>query len=234
MIVSHKNRFIYLRAAKTASTSLHVALASHCGPNDIVTGGTGYFPHDKRYDEDEYVLKAQHSAGLPTHMGPAQARKRFHDVWHQYFKFVCVRNPWDLMVSMYFWAHRGPRRNNDRPPVLFKEFLKWHLTGSCPANKGMWLLDGKPWADFIIRFENLKEDIEELSAMLGLPLGNLPRLLTKVRPGDFHYSVLYDSESVQLVRKIYEPEIEAFGYTFDHVFAYKQEQRHAGCQDEEG
>ena len=37
MIVSHKNRFIFLKTRKTAGSSIEIALSKHCGPEDIIT-----------------------------------------------------------------------------------------------------------------------------------------------------------------------------------------------------
>ena len=51
MIISHRHKFIYLKARKVAGTSVEVALAKHCGDADIVTPVGGFNP---RWDEDEY------------------------------------------------------------------------------------------------------------------------------------------------------------------------------------
>ena len=37
MIVSHKNKFIFLKTRKTAGSSIEIALSKHCGPEDIIT-----------------------------------------------------------------------------------------------------------------------------------------------------------------------------------------------------
>ena len=37
MIVSHQHRFVFVKTRKTAGTSIEIALAQHCGPDDIIT-----------------------------------------------------------------------------------------------------------------------------------------------------------------------------------------------------
>ena len=52
MIISHRHKFVFLKPRKVAGTSVEVALARHCGEEDIVTP-IGTF--DPEWDEDQYA-----------------------------------------------------------------------------------------------------------------------------------------------------------------------------------
>jgi len=105
MIISHRHKFIYLKARKVAGTSVEVALAQHCGEGDIVTPIGAFNP---KWDEDRYDHPGTRWRGYDRHSGLIPVRRRIgRELWHDYFKFAVIRNPWDLVVSQYHWATRG-------------------------------------------------------------------------------------------------------------------------------
>lgn len=103
MIISHKHTFIFLKPRKVAGTSIEVALAAHCGPDDIITPITAFA---KDIDDEYYEQDARNytEAGFYNHMIPADIQKRISpEVWNTYTKITIVRNPWDRLVSQFHW-----------------------------------------------------------------------------------------------------------------------------------
>ena len=102
MIISHRHKFIFLKPRKVAGTSVEVALAQHCGEDDIVTP-IGVF--NPEWDEDQYSHPGKKRAGYGRHATMKRVRKQLgRELWDDYFKFAITRNPWDLVVSQYHWA----------------------------------------------------------------------------------------------------------------------------------
>jgi hypothetical protein len=105
MIISHRHKFVYLKARKVAGTSVEVALAKHCGEDDIVTP-IGRF--DARWDQDDYHHPGTKREGYSRHATLVPVRRQLgRELWDAYFKFSIVRNPWDLVVSQYHWGTRS-------------------------------------------------------------------------------------------------------------------------------
>lgn len=101
MIISHKHKFIFLHAPKTAGTSIEIALSRHCGKEDVITRNLRYTPG---WDSDEYTLVSQNSEGYTTHMDAESVKEKVgKEVWDSYFKFTVARNPWDYCVSRFYW-----------------------------------------------------------------------------------------------------------------------------------
>jgi hypothetical protein len=205
MIVSHKHKFIYVKAHRVAGTSVHVELEKACGDGDLFSGD-----HSERNCE------------LSPHATVGQVRDLVGEkVWQDYTKIVNVRNPWDMLVSLYFFTHNWTVKQSSVKllvPALFGAFVRWHVSYS-PRNKDFWLIEGEPWADVYIRYESLESDCWDLWYKLGLKWTGLQRLGSQHRQNGFHYSLMYDYEEMETVRKAYAREIEYFGYSFEHPYS---------------
>ena len=145
------------------------------------------------------------------------------DLYEGLFKFVFVRNPWDLQVSSYH--HLG----RERPGLLegvsgFEDFLRYKLNLRRPPQYHLdmsatlqsdYILDlhGNLIVDFVGRYERLATDFEEACKQIGLP--RTPELPHKRKAENRKpYRAYYTDETKALVADFYKSDIERFGYTF--------------------
>jgi hypothetical protein len=145
----------------------------------------------------------------------------------RFFKFAFVRNPWDRLVSAYFFLKKGGMNDDDRRWAeqnlsafdSFPEFVeRWvneesvrswvHFRPQCDILCGR---DDSLGVDFIGRYEQLEQDFERLRERLGFgdPLPHLNR--TQRAP----YSSVYDNRTRELVARAYARDIELFDYSFE-------------------
>ena len=218
MIISHRHQFIFFKTRKTAGTSIEMALAAHCGQDDVVTGinpaslPAGY-THPVRNNEGSLSY---------GHVTPKTIRDYIPvQVWDSYLKIVPIRNPWDRVVSMFWFRQQEPNwKGHD-----FKSFVHRFATGG-PPNKNHTNIPSHTGflstsvtdpiaADYIIRYEHLQRDVDALGAKLGLALGSLPHAKGGYRPDARPFHTYFDSESRDIVATNYADDIERFKYHFD-------------------
>lgn len=195
MILSHRYRFIFVHNPKTGGTSLHEALA----------------PFGRRGGK----------LGLKPHSTLAEIEKAVPDVFRNYFKFAFVRNPWDLEVSRYCykreWFFRNHPSVNWKADKTFEQFIQErHDDPKCHNPQFRRLCDakGELAADFIGRFENLKEDFQFLLEKIGLSL-ELPHANRSQRGKD--YRDYYTTRLRDMVEAMATRDIEAFQYDFESM-----------------
>jgi hypothetical protein len=228
MIVSHRHRFIFLKTEKTGGTSLEVALARFCGPDDIVTGGTLDPANRMRKARNHRLGLGRHVdlpatirhafpsiAGYYAHMPARQVRGMIGEqVWRSYFKFAVERNPWDRQVSNYFHRREeaGDARADFERYLSLPHRLFHHVRLD---NWGIYTLGGKIAVDAVIPYERLEEEATAICRKLGL--GDdlaLPSARSGFRPEGPGYRDYYTDRSRALVARWYRNEIDAFGYEF--------------------
>ncbi|MEX0450735.1 hypothetical protein V6X62_02735 [Spiribacter sp. 218] len=234
MIVSHRYRFIFLKTGKVGGTSLEIALSKYLGGDDIITPikaqdervrANHGFPGPRNYVvpfaernlyEHARVLRNQLGMGgkLPrkywNHMPAASVRKALGDkIWNSYFKFSVERNPWDQVVSRYYW---------DRPKMSFREFVE-SGRGYRRCNYDLYSINGLPATDYLICYEKLREGLAEVSDKIGLP-ENVADIFAEIRakgqfrPSGSPYREHFDERTREIVRLQYAREICLLGYDF--------------------
>tara|TARA_Y100000389_G_scaffold194835_1_gene225372 strand:+ start:151 stop:798 length:648 start_codon:yes stop_codon:yes gene_type:complete len=212
VLISHKYKFIYIKNKKVAGTSVESFFGKYCQDPDK------NYEYTDKTDEliDAFGIIGARSGGKKNgkningawggHKSAALIKKDLgNDLFDNYLKFCVIRNPYDKIVSKYFWKES---------PETFKDFAR-HVNVN---NMFIHSIDGKSVCDYYIRYETLEEDIIKLCKKLGIEdydIKNLPKHKTKQRKNKGHYSKFYDEETRKLVYKNHRKEFELFGYKFN-------------------
>jgi hypothetical protein len=135
-----------------------------------------------------------------------------------YFVFTAVRNPWDRFVSAWkYCASTRARSLEDvlrNPPRRGRSPEEDHDYRHLMRPQVDILRDpsGALVSDFVIRYEALQRDFDEVCNRIGKPGVRLP--MTN-RTRHRHYSTYYDSRSRSMVAELFRDDIEVFDYRFE-------------------
>lgn len=179
----------------------------------------------------EGLVKKMRATG--DEMGYEHARYRDIklSIRHNYQPFAIVRNPWDRVVSRYWFAKKVIEVEKDSNVYgrtdyadvsSFEAFLEerhkwggqeymWHraIRNWYPAYDHVCDEDGVVRCD-ILRFENYNEDVKAYFSTLHNPQ---PRNVTGLLTGS--YKDMYNERTIQIVADWYEKDIEHWGFDFE-------------------
>jgi len=206
MIISTQKKFIFIHIPKTGGTSIKKCL----------------LPFYNRKKELEKIPKGLHKPGAigRKHSSATVLRKSLDGkIWGSYFKFAFVRNPWDWVVSIYYFIRingRDPRQ----PEVLrmnFEEFVPWFIRQDRVEFKllngqhSYIIHKGKTLINFVGRLETFQKDFNVVCKRIGIPSRKLGRHNTTDRK---KYRLYYNTKTRHIISQFFREDLRLFGYTF--------------------
>lgn len=210
-MISHKHKCIFIHIPKTAGTSVE----------DVI------WPLNEERTESNLWMGFINTYGNKYQSGGLQHLKALQieeevgaKIFNDYYKFSIVRNPWDRCVSQFEYIKQ--KRKDLRNYLGLNRFtsFKKYLTLIEKKEHVQWMRQvdflysdhGKCLVDKIIKYEHLNEEFAMVLDSIGIDNQDLPHKNKSYRK---HLSKYYDDETIAMVRDLYNPDIQAFNYTYE-------------------
>lgn len=184
MIISHKNKFIFIKNPKTAGSTCEYLLRKACGPKDIITRISeesnrmynDYFPKELKSRNYNLPLKTVSNKRILLNTiqfkSPYQNKFFNHDpakkikgelgdkIWNSYFKFCFERHPVTKLISKYKWMYYN-KKIRDKCFLSFDSFIRTGMFAS--RGYDLYSIGGISQMDKIFKYEKLNDSFEYLS-----------------------------------------------------------------------
>lgn len=228
MIISHRHKFIFIKTRKTAGTSLEIALSKYCGPDDIITPisqkdeltrknlgcrmAQNYLYSLSQYTPKDIVrlLYFQKRIGFFNHISANEVCHHIPpQIWNTYYKFCFERNPFDKIISRYYWQVKNPEKIS---LTNYIEKLKYKA-----SDFDLYTNKGKIIVDEVFPYENMESSLVHISSKLGfnetLDLTNI-KAKGGTRKEKTHYKALLSEKDIELIKLYFSNEISTFDYRY--------------------
>jgi hypothetical protein len=203
-MISHDHQTIFTHVPKTAGKSIRYLFG---------------LPEFER----EYKPDGRHIEGAYGHKPLTELADG--EYFFRYFKFAFVRNPFDRIVSAYFYLdsggcnedderfraeHLAPYKGSfatfveDLPRLLFAPHFRPQVAWLCDDRRRL-------LPDFVGRYESLERDVSVICNRLGLPFNDVPILNASKHA---FYRSYYDDATRTRVAQAYGEDLELFSYRF--------------------
>ena len=207
MPVFHQHKLIFYHIGKTGGMSIERALGLPSG--------------DYKNYRSEFI-HGLNKGVMTQHARPNYVNNCMNThARDTYYKFTVVRNPWDRMVSCYYYLYNINKNKfgdfstwlkNAHTVVTTKSYREGdHLT---PQLEYTHDTDGNQIVDQIGRFETLQTSYNTLCEQINIPCVELKLVNRSGKRLSQDHRDQYSDQDRELVREMYGEEIEQYGYAF--------------------
>ena len=178
MIVLHKEKIIALKARKVGGTSFEIALSKYADEKSVITPIIDEdeklrsqlnfkAPQNYQYTTEELrKLPLSIKIQMPftkkkrlkfyNHMPAALVKKRLGEsIWETYTKVAIIRNPFDYMVSSFFWELKTKKNKFN---LNFEEYVL-KKGKKLFANDKIYKINNENIINHMIRYDRLEQDM---------------------------------------------------------------------------
>ena len=113
MIISYSKNFVYIHLDKCGGTSIEDAIKPYLSVSDIKLGGLTF----NTSEEDLYLKKYN----LKKHSDAKSIKLFLGKDWDTLYKFTTVRNPKEVMISLFYYVKQNYKPNTDDPYFITYE-----------------------------------------------------------------------------------------------------------------
>lgn len=207
-MISHKHKFIFVAIPKTGTSSV-ISVLGKIDPEAC----------ESKTSPEKHLTLTEYQSMYPD--------------TRDYYSFTIVRNPWDRLVSQYFFTRRvtqnfkyGFFKDNKVEDTSFQSFIHNIVGKGIPYTKHSYntKTSKQSWDSNsdqlnyinmnitrICKFESLQFEFNIICDEINIPRHQLPHNNpTKHK----HYTEYYDDETKQIVADLFAKDIEYFGYQF--------------------
>lgn len=195
-MISHKLKFIFIHIPKTSGNSLSLFLKDFID-NDVIHRSSIM---GEKQGIDIICEKTKKDI---KHVDITYYKNTYGEKINDYLKFTIVRNPYDRMLSFYFWSKGKNNQKFNR-----NEFINFIKKTNSLQHK---FIDN---TFHIIHFENLINELKNIECFKEIVDFNNYPTLNASSNSKRNYNEIYDKELKDLVFNKYKKDFELFGYEY--------------------
>jgi len=188
-----------------------------------------HIPKNAGTSIETFFLNSNFNIQPEKHTTIHEIKRKFPEIYNSYRKFTIIRNPYDRIISWYFYLKENAENlmGSDIPTLMSEpslsssaikpitmidvEFIEWIKKPFkfWPQPPFSHYLDPQHiWLDktvMILKYENLKKELNEFfEKEINLPITNKTK--------HDHYSNYYNRESLDIINDRYKEDFEKYNY----------------------
>ena len=162
---------------------------------------------------DRKLVELDYDKGCIKHVSYDVAKVIYKDYFDEYKKITIVRHPYSLFISKLNWFYfSGEIKKEDICKIINNNNQRWKI------KKLDEFLGSPENYDYIIRFENFKEDYERMLEKFNLDKDSFKLIhLNKKSDTENYQSIMLSYEAKRVIQNYCEKYNKRFNYKFNEI-----------------